>query len=346
MRLSSFAPLLVAASAVLLLVPQPLRGAAVEPTPLEVVDLHVDLSYQANYKHRAFAAGSGQYPAAALRRAGVRGVVLPLYIPRDVSPSGPRARDLETSYARVFGLLGRTEPYALPGCSARPGAVSTWLSFEGAAPLAADPDAVSGWVARGVRLFGLVHSYDNALASSSGARGGASFGLTDAGRRVVERIHAAGGIVDVSHASDRATMEIVRMAIAAKRPVVASHSNARRLAAHPRNLDDEQLRAIARTGGLVGVNFHSPFLARGRAATLDDVVRHVRYLVRLIGAEHVAVGSDFEGDIRPPPELAEVTGYQRLARALLAPDVGLTRAEVEAILAKNALRLLCGGERR
>ena len=119
----------------------------------------------------------------------------------------------------------------------------------------------------------------------------------------------------------------------------ATHSNARRLADHPRNLSDELLSAVAQSGGVAGVNFHSPFLVRGRAAKLDDVVAQIRYMVRLMGIDHVGLGSDFEGDIRPPAELGDVRGFARLAAAL--EQAGFGRADIEKIFSGNALRLLC-----
>src|SRR6185436_5980965 len=135
-----------------------------------------------------------------------------------------------------------------------PGQVRTWLSFEGAAPLLGDPEAVLRWVVRGVRLFGLVHTRSNELASSSNdAR--PSYGLTEAGRKLVHQVHAAGAYVDISHASDRAAREVLALAKQDQAPVFATHSNARRLADHPRNLSDELLTAVAKSGGLVGVNF-------------------------------------------------------------------------------------------
>jgi membrane dipeptidase len=104
---------------------------------------------------------------------------------------------------------------------------------------------------------------------------------------------------------------------------------------------DDELRGIARTGGVVGVNFHSGFLRPGSRATLADVVAQVVYLVKVMGAGHVAIGSDFEGDIRPAEGLGDVTGYQRLAQALLR--AGLSTQEVEGVMGRNALRVLCRG---
>ncbi len=313
---------------------------AAQTGPIPVVDLHVDIAYQHNYQGKPFAEATGQYRARELVAAGVAGVVLPLFVPHRVSPDGPRASDYEESYARVFNELARTEPFLLPGCNAAPGRVRTWLAFEGAAPLADDPDpqAVLRWVVRGVRSFGLVHTKSNALASSSNDPS-PSYGLTEAGRRVVHAVHQAGAVVDLSHASDRAAREILALGMADHAPVIATHSNARAVADHPRNLSDDLLRSVAKTGGVVGVNFHSPFLARGRSATVSDVVTHVRHLVKVMGVDHVAVGSDFEGDITPASGIPDVSGFQKLAAAL--EQAGFTRSEIEKMFSANALRVLC-----
>lgn len=311
---------------------------AAEPRPVPVVDLHVDLSYQFNYRGRPFAEGTGQYRAAELVRAGVLGIVLPLYIPKSVHPTGPRLVDLERSYASVFEALVQTPPYRLPGCAPQQRKVKTWLAFEGAAPLGDATLSVAPWLARGVRLFGLVHSYDNRLAGSSAST--ANLGLTDEGRSLVKRIHALGGVIDVSHASDRATNELIELSRRDGRPVVATHSNARSLAPHPRNLSDAQLKGIAATEGVVGINFHQTFLARhGRNATLSDVVRHVRHIARVAGIDTVALGSDFEGDIRPVAALSDASRFQRLAEALRKD--GMSEGEIRKVFYENALRVLC-----
>jgi membrane dipeptidase len=332
--------LLVSACACALLARLPLAGASIEAAAIGVVDLHVDLSYEVNYKGKTLERGSGQYLADQLQRSGVIGVVLPLYIPRYVSPTGPRMVDLEGSYRRMIDLLPNTPPYALPSCapSARP--VRTWFAFEGAAPLAKDPDAITRWVARGLRLVGLVHTYDNVLATSSGPRPQSKRGLTARGREVAERVIRAGALLDVSHASDAATRDIIQISKAAGVPAVATHSDARALSPNPRNLTDALIHGIAQTGGVIGVNFHSPFLVPGRRrARLKDVVREVRYMVKVAGIDHVAIGSDFEGGIRPPLGLRNVTGFPRLARALVAS--GMARSDVKKIFHENALRVLC-----
>src|SRR4051812_1389978 len=94
------------------------RAPLAAPIPrYPVIDLHVDLSYQYNFKHKEFADPGGQFSRAAMKRGGVTGVVLPLFVPRSVSPSGPRVEDLERSFVRVSEALNRFPEFAAPGCS-------------------------------------------------------------------------------------------------------------------------------------------------------------------------------------------------------------------------------------
>jgi membrane dipeptidase len=315
-----------------------LSGPVLAERRFPAVDLHVDLPYQLAFHGKPLRQGTGQAALPALRSGHVSGVVLPLFVPRDVSARGPRMEDLESSYVLVLRELLAGDGFEPPGCGSEQ-AVRTWLSFEGAGPLAEHPEALAAWVARGVRIVGLVHTEHNALASSSGDARAASYGLTELGQRLVRRAHALGVAVDVSHASDRAVSDVLSLADETSGVVVATHSNARALADHPRNLSDEQLRGIARTGGVVGLNFHSPFVTRGRAAVLADVVRQATYLVKVAGIEHVALGADFEGGIRPAIGLEDASRLPDLAKALL--KAGMTEAAVQKLFSENALRVLC-----
>lgn len=248
---------------------------------------------------------------------------------------------LESSYEAMAGLLPKTGGYRIGLCDAAGVRTAVQFAFEGAEPLGWELSSAERWAARGVRLFGLVHVYDNALASSSGqgfAKRG--YGLSRRGRELVRHVHGAGGIVDISHASDEAVADVLRHALAAGRPVVATHSNARAVARHPRNLTDAQLRGIAESGGVVGINFHSPFLLGGKgSAEIADVVRHIRHVARVAGVGHVAIGSDFEGGIRAAKGLEDVRGFPRLAAALRRS--GFSSQDVAAIFGGNARRVLC-----
>lgn len=321
-----------------------------------VVDLHVDLPYQITAKQRDAETGDGNFVAKWLRASGVAAAVLPLYVPKNVHPEGPRYEDFERVFTESGIALRALPAWLMPGfepagipehvevspCAALPRATRTvgFYSFEGLEPLAFDLPKVDVWVERGVRLFGLVHSYDTQVATSSGYQfTDATVGLTRLGKQLVEKIYDAGGVVDVSHASDATVSDVLAYALARKVPVVATHSNARAVANHPRNLTDAQLRSIAATGGVIGVAFHARFLTGGTHAALSDVVKHILHVKKVAGIDAVAIGSDFEGGIRPPPELQDVRGFPVLANALLG--AGLSRAEVEQVLGLNALRVLC-----
>ncbi len=317
----------------------PSTGRAQAPSdPVPVIDLHVDLGYQTVYRGRPFSTGTGQFQAADLRQAGVVGVVLPLFIPAHVSPVGPRLSDLKKAYQRVVRELSASLVYDPPGRPRGSGRVSTWLALEGSAPLATVLSEVPTWVERGVRVFGLVHAEDNELSASATRRGGTDSGLSATGEELVRRVQQAGALVDVSHASDLAVRRVAELAVEQGSAVMATHSNARSLCDHPRNLSDPLICAIAETGGLLGINLHSRYLVSGRRAQLADVVRHIFYIAELAGIEHVALGSDFEGGILPARGLESVAHIQTLAREL--ERAGLKPQEVEKVLSQNARHLL------
>ena len=302
------------------------------------VDLHVDLPYQHNYKDAAFLRGTGQFAATMAKEAGLYAVVLPLFVPVVVSKQGPRVSDYEQSWRSIEAVLNTQKIYAHPGGEPASGQIRTFYSFEGMGPIGDDLSSLEIWVHRGVRLFGLVHNQHNALAASAMDSRGDDFGLTSKGRQVVSRIYELGGVVDISHASDRAGKEVIEIALKTGQPVVASHSNARQLLDHRRNLPDDIMDGIAKSGGIIGINFHSAFLVSGRRATLADVVKHILYVAKRIGVDHVAIGSDFEGGIRPPRGLGSLREVQHLVPALRA--AGLSDKDVRAIMGDNAMRIL------
>jgi len=145
--------------------------------------------------------------------------------------------------------------------------------------------------------------------------------------------------VDVSHASTEAFDDIARIALRRGRPLVASHSNARALTDHRRNLDDAQLRAIAASGGVVGLCFHEPFLRLGasRASALD-VARHARHMTDVMGPTHVALGTDLDGLITPAEGLDSHAGIPALVEALR--QEGIEGESLAGLLFDNATRVL------
>ncbi|MCM1102687.1 MAG: dipeptidase [Clostridium sp.] len=182
----------------------------------------------------------------------------------------------------------------------------------------------------GVRLLTLTWNHENVLGYPNGSAGG----LKQAGYEAVAFMQELGMLVDVSHLSDRGFWDVMD---SAKKPVIASHSCARSLCGHPRNLTDAQLKAIGENGGVVGVNFHAPFLKEnGVSGSIQDVVRHLRHIISCAGSEAAAFGSDYDG-MQGTPEWGGCEGMPRLIEALS----GYFDADtMEKICYRNAERLL------
>jgi microsomal dipeptidase-like Zn-dependent dipeptidase/gamma-glutamyl-gamma-aminobutyrate hydrolase PuuD len=143
----------------------------------------------------------------------------------------------------------------------------------------------------GVAYITLCHNGDNDICDS--AAGNREWkGLSPFGREVVAEMNRLGIMIDLSHASEDTVRDVLAYSAL---PVIASHSSCRALCDHPRNLTDEQLCAIAEKGGVVQICLYNNFLSSSPPATLDDAIRHINHAVRLIGIDHVGIGSDFDG---------------------------------------------------
>ncbi|QBS37883.1 MULTISPECIES: dipeptidase [Thermaerobacter] len=185
----------------------------------------------------------------------------------------------------------------------------------------------------GVRLVGLTWNERNDLADGAGD-GRSGGGLSQRGVAVVREMNRLGMVVDVSHLSDAGFYDVLAVS---RQPVVASHSNCRALCPHPRNLSDDQIRALAAQGGVMGMNFYARFLRADGPATVDDVVRHIEHVASLVGPEHVGLGSDFDGIGETPQGLEDVTRLPNLIEALLRRN--WKEDHLRLVLAENFLRV-------
>jgi membrane dipeptidase len=206
-------------------------------------------------------------------------------------------------------------------------AVAGALALEGAHALGRDPANVDVVADAGYRMISPAHFFDTAFGGS--AHGVTKGGLTDAGRELVRRMEGRGLLVDVAHASARTIDDILAIAT---RPVVASHTGVRGTSDNVRNLSDDQVRGIAATGGLVGVGFWDTATGGRDAAA---IARAIRYVVDLVGVDHVALGSDFDGAVPVP---FDASGLALLTEALL--DAGFGEHAIRAVMGGNAMRLL------
>ncbi len=220
------------------------------------------------------------------------------------------------------------------------GKLSAILSMEDASPLGEDLSHLEEFYGAGVRMIGLLWNHKNCFGypNSGGEREDPPFlerGLTEWGREAVRRMNRRGIIVDVSHMSDRGFFEVLSVS---DKPIVASHSNARALCPHSRNLTDEMLLALAEGGGVVGINFYPAFLGGGEGAqdTLAAALSHILYIKKRIGIDHIALGSDFDG-MTAAPRLSGADRLPHLEEALAA--AGLRDGEIEKITEGNAARI-------
>lgn len=206
-------------------------------------------------------------------------------------------------------------------------AVTGVLAVEGGQALEGELANLERIFEAGFRMMGLVHFFDNALGGS--AHGVERGGLTEFGRQVVQRMAALGMVVDLAHASEPLLRDVV---VTTARPVVVSHTGVRATCDNPRNLRDSQLRAVASTGGVIGIGFWPTAVCGEGPGAIAKAIRHA---VDAVGIDHVGLGSDFDGAVSTPFDAA---GVAALTEALLA--VGFDESEIGAIMGENTLRLL------
>ncbi len=207
---------------------------------------------------------------------------------------------------------------------------SALLAVEDARILAGNIDRLNTLYDAGVRFLTLSWSGETCVGGSFDTEAP----LTPFGREVVERCFALGVVPDVSHASRAVTAETLEMAKAAKKPIVATHSNAFAVCAHPRNLTDSEFVAIAELGGIVGISLCPPHLTDG-SCTVDTVVSHIQHYLSLGYENAIALGCDFDGIDHTPCGLSDISRLPALADALLR--VGVPEATVRKLFFENAL---------
>lgn len=204
-----------------------------------------------------------------------------------------------------------------------------FLSLEGPEAIGCDPERLEELKELGFLMTTLTWNYPNELAGPHGTE----LGLTDKGRAFVLRAQELGILIDVSHLSEKAFWDLIRITTA---PIVASHSNCRAVCQHTRNLTDMQLKAICNLGGLVGLNLYAPFLNESGRADFSDVRRHVDHLLELGCEHHIALGGDLDGCDALPAGFSGVESYNDLGRYLMR--TGLDELTVNNVFNNNAVR--------
>lgn len=228
----------------------------------------------------------------------------------------------ESETDRCSAKVARVRDAAGAAAAFEQGISAAMLTVEGCSFLEDDAQAeprLDALDEAGVRMATLTWNGPNALGSGNDT----SYGLTPFGRRMIRGLEERGIVVDASHLNDAGFRDLLAVA---ERPFACSHSNARAVCPHPRNLEDWQLREIADRGGIVGLNFYNAFLREdGAEATPDDVLRHVDHMLNVAGEGLLALGSDYDGSdvpswLDPCDKVADL-------HALLAREFGAAIAE-------------------
>jgi membrane dipeptidase len=215
----------------------------------------------------------------------------------------------------------------------RDGVPACLQCLEGAHPLGGRLDRLEALRRRGLRAVGLLHfSANEAGRPAMGLGRDGSLGLTPFGRELVGFANACGLLLDLAHINRPGFLEAVRLS---RDPVMVSHTGVTGVNQMWRNIDDEQLRAIAARGGCVGIIYSRAFLG---GPGIEFLIRHLEHVIKVAGEDTPALGSDFDGYVVPPAELPDASTLPRITQALL--ERGHPSRVIQKILGQNALRVL------
>jgi membrane dipeptidase len=342
-----------------------------------VVDVHNDMPskvlderYDPDVRHSPGTENDqGETDLPRLLESGITGVYMSAWVDAPYAQRQPDASyERASEYIESIRAFVARHPSALSLATnaddvrraKRDGKVAILIGVEGGHAIEASLENLRELHRRGARYMTLTWNNGNQWAGSSiGVNGTSTGGLTAFGRDVVREMNRLGMLVDLSHVSEATFRDAIATTT---KPVIASHSSARALADHPRNLTDDQLRAIGRNGGVVNVNFYAAFIdpkffaakdslerTMGSDATravralprppLSKLIDHIDHIAKTAGIDHVGLGSDFDGvGGLLPQDMEDVTRLPRIVQALL--DRGWSDADIKKLLGENMLRVM------
>src|SRR5579884_1425157 len=320
----------------------------------------------------------GHTDIARLRAGGVGAVFFAAYVAASYAKSGRSAHrtlemidtvrhDIVAAHPDTFQLALTADDIE---AAHRAGKIAALIGIEGGHAIEDSLRLLRDYYVLGVRYMTLTHVNTNNWADSSGDVDKAGIehhnGLTDFGKDVVREMNRLGMMVDISHVADKTFWDALNVSTA---PVFASHSSCRALSTAPRNMTDDMIRALAKKGGVIDINFSCGFLSQRAAdaeksimpklmaaragedqalvaeyrksvprATLEDVVEHIDHVVKIAGVDYVGLGSDFDGVMCTPQGLDDVSKFPNLTRALL--EKGYSAEDIRKIYGGNVLRVM------
>ncbi|PKM20809.1 MAG: peptidase M19 [Gammaproteobacteria bacterium HGW-Gammaproteobacteria-15] len=343
-----------------------------------IIDTHIDVPYRLHkdWEDVTVATQRGEFDYPRARAGGLNAPFMSIYIPASYERSGGGYQLANQLIDSMEALAGRApDKFAMAYSTTDvldqfgSGKISLALGMENGTPINGKLENLQHFYQRGIRYITLSHSESNHIADSSYDLRRRWNGLSPFGKELIVAMNNIGMMIDISHVSDDAFYQAVEIS---KVPVIASHSSLRSYTpGFERNMDDDMIKALAKNGGVVQINFGSSFvtmmanqygaLRKAAAkqagvadddafelafrkqhpypfATLDTVLDHIDHVVKLVGIDYVGIGSDYDGvGDSLPIGLKDVASYPNLIDGLL--QRGYSAADIEKILSGNFLRV-------
>ena len=290
---------------------------------------------------------------ARLKKGGLKAQFWSVYVPAAADKNGDALSQTLHQISIVKSMVKRyPETFEFASTAddieriIKAGRIASMMGVEGGYSIENEISNLQRLYDEGCRYMTLTHSKSLTWADSATDEPRVN-GLSDFGKDVIREMNRLGMLVDLSHVSP----ETMRQSLAlTKAPVMFSHSSARAICDHPRNVPDDVLLLVKQNGGVVMVNFFSAFVAptevlkknKEARGTLHDVVDHIDHIVKFAGVDHVGIGSDFDGVPRLPHQLESVATYPLITQELL--NRGYNRASIHKILGGNMMRVLRAAE--
>ena len=306
-----------------------------------IIDLHEDLLFHMN--HRDLFSGQWQTNPDMIRENKLKLVIATAFpVPSDENFFDPAVNEMIEHEFDSYNDLIKKEKWSIIQTAKDvdralepDGSISLLLHIEGLNVINDQSwDRLERWYAKGWRSLGIVWNLSNPLG---GGANDSAHGLTQLGVDVIQWCKNKKMVVDLSHMNEQTFWDATKII---DRPLYVSHGNCRAICGSPRNYSDDQLRAIAKTDGVVGIFFAKTFvIGREKPASIKDVVAHIEHARKIVGEDNVALGTDFGGIIHGSPDgLGSLNSLSTLFEALV--DEGWTEKMLEKLCFMNAARVL------
>ena len=317
-----------------------------------IVDGHVDIPYRLKHHPEDISVRTenGHFDYVRAKEGGLSAPFMSIYIPSNREDNG--AKVLADSLIDLVENLTKLNPdkFAIATSTAqvkeqfKQGLISLPMGMENGAPIEHDLKNVKYFYDRGIRYITLTHAKANHICDSSYDTTRLWNGLSEFGEELVKEMNNTGIMVDISHVSDSAFYDVLKIS---KVPVIASHSSCRHFTpGFERNMSDDMIQVLAKHEGVVHINFGSSFLdARYHenkadsttVTTASQVADHIDHVVKLVGIDYVALGSDFDGVSHLPEDVSDASELPNVIYELLKR--GFTNQDIEKICYVNSFRV-------